>query len=469
MVFSSVVFMFVFLPLVLSCYFLIKKEIRNFFLLIVSLVFYAWGEPRAIVIMLASILLNYICGLLIDYIRKYESKLLNRMCLCITVVGNLSLLFYFKYFDFFITIINEIFNKHIALRNIALPIGISFFTFQGMSYVLDLYLGNVKVQKNLMKLALYVSLFPQLIAGPIVRYKDVNDQIDHRESNLENITEGIRRFSIGLAKKAIIANELGLVADSIFSVAPMNNSMSITWLGAICYSFQIYFDFSGYSDMAIGIGKILGFTFLENFNYPYISKSLTEFWRRWHISLSSWFRDYLYIPLGGNRRGNVYFNLFLVFFATGLWHGAAWNFIIWGLWHGIFLIIERVFKVKGIKLNVAAPIKWVYTCLIVIIGWVMFRAVNMSEALTYIGVMLGLIKTNSLGLNIGWYLNNKVATVLVIAVIASIPWKEVLGKYIHMTELKREILYNCYCIIILIIAMGNVMTSTYNPFIYFRF
>ena len=469
MVFSSAVFLFVFLPLVLGGYFLIRKELRNAFLLIVSLLFYAWGEPKATAIMLTSILLNYVCGIIIEYIKRYDNKTLKRIGLSMAVGGNLALLFYFKYFDFTINAINQIFNQDLQLRNVVLPIGISFFTFQGMSYVIDLYFGNVKVQRNPMKLALYVSLFPQLIAGPIVRYKDINEQIDSRETNLNDIVEGIRRFSIGLAKKVIIANELGLIADNIFNVAPTNNSISMAWLGAICYSFQIYFDFSGYSDMAIGIGKMFGFDFLENFNYPYISKSLTEFWRRWHISLSSWFRDYLYIPLGGNRKGNVYFNLFIVFLATGLWHGAAWNFIIWGLWHGLFLITERVFKVKEIKLNMPTPIKWIYTCFVVILGWVMFRAENMKDAISYIGVMLGLVKTDSMGLNLRWYLNNKVLLILIIAIIASIPWKKIINKYVHIEGTMKDILYNCYCIIILIIAMANVMTSTYNPFIYFRF
>lgn len=317
MVFSSTIFLFIFLPLILAGYFLIKENYRNIFLLLASLGFYAWGEPKFVFVMLISILINYTAGLSIYYSKKHHNKWGNRIILFVGVMGNLIPLFYFKYFDFFISSVNGITGLNLPLKNIILPIGISFFTFQGMSYILDLYMDKVEVQKKFINMALYVSLFPQLIAGPIVRYEDVNEQIEYRVCTIDKFVIGIRRFVMGLAKKAIIANNVGLVADQIFNNNPTENSVAIAWLGIICYTMQIYFDFSGYSDMAIGLGKMFGFDFLENFNYPYISTSITEFWRRWHISLSSWFRDYVYIPLGGNRSGNVYFNLLVVFLVTG--------------------------------------------------------------------------------------------------------------------------------------------------------
>lgn len=313
MVFSSIVFIFAFLPLVLLGNFLLKKEYRNIFLIIVSFIFYAVDKPKFITILIASIAINYVMGLCIDYGKLNFNKIGNRLVLLITVLLNLGLLFYFKYMDFFISSANKVLGINISLMNIALPLGISFFTFQGMSYTLDLYMDKVKVQKNLISFTLYMVLFPKIVQGPIARYKDVYEQIDNRECSVDKFYYGVQRFIMGLAKKVIIADQLGIVVDQIFAKAPNENSIAIAWLGAVCYTLQIYFDFSGYSDMAVGLGKMLGFDFLENFNYPYISKNLTEFWRRWHISLSTWFRDYLYIPLGGNRKGNMYFNLFIVF------------------------------------------------------------------------------------------------------------------------------------------------------------
>lgn len=471
MVFSSTIFLFIFLPLVLGGYFLLKEEYRNVFLLLVSLAFYTSGEPKFVFVMIASILINYIAGLAIHHAKKNYTLLGNRVVLIIGVAANLGLLFYFKYLDFFIGTVNNIGGLNIPLKNIALPIGISFFTFQGMSYILDLYMGKVEVQKKFINIALYVSLFPQLIAGPIVRYKDVNDQIDARTCTVDKFAIGIRRFVVGLAKKVMIANQVGIIADQIFGVPANENTISIAWLGIICYTVQIYFDFSGYSDMAIGLGKMFGFDFLENFNYPYISTSVTEFWRRWHISLSSWFRDYIYIPLGGNRRGNVYFNLLVVFFVTGMWHGAAWNFIIWGLWHGMFLIIERIFKKKGIQLNIPKPVKWVYTMLIVLIGWVLFRSPDLTYAVKYVGVMFGISSRQTIGMNVFWYLTPKAICVLVGAFIAAIPTKNYIKRCISVLENTwyKQMLSNVYVIALFFFSIMLVMTSTYNPFIYFRF
>ena len=471
MVFSSILFLFIFLPLVLLGNFLLKKEYRNVFLLIASLGFYAVGEPKFVFVMIISIAINYFMGLFIDYGKKNFNNLGNKVILLISVLLNLGLLFYFKYMDFFILSGNQIFSINIPLKNIVLPIGISFFTFQGMSYTLDLYMGQVKVQKNPINIALYIALFPQLIAGPIVRYKDVNDQIDGREVSVGKFHYGIQRFIVGLAKKVIIANQVGYIANEIFGKVPNENSIAIAWVGIICYTMQIYFDFSGYSDMAIGLGKMFGFDFLENFNYPYISKSMTEFWRRWHISLSTWFRDYVYIPLGGNRKGNVYFNLFVVFFVTGMWHGAAWTFIIWGLWHGLFLVIEKVLKMKNIDIKLPKFIKWSFTMLIVMLGWILFRSPDLNYALNYIGVMFGLVATKNVGFTVFWYLSPKIITIMVLGMVASIPLKKWFGKilkYLDGTYLK-VIITDIYLIIIFLISIMGVMTSTYNPFIYFRF
>ena len=471
MVFSSIIFLFFFLPIVLAGYYLLKVEYRNIYLLMVSLAFYAFAKPKFILVLLCSILINYIMGLLINYAKSNFNVILNRLILTITVILNLGLLFYFKYMNFFISSVNEICKSNIALINVALPLGISFFTFQGMSYTLDLYMGKVKVQKNFINIALYMSFFPKLAQGPITRYRDINGQIDSRECSIDKFYNGANRFIIGLAKKVIIADQIGYVVDQIFSKSPNENSIAIAWLGAVCYTIQIYFDFSGYSDMAIGLGKMFGFEFMENFNYPYISKSLTEFWRRWHISLSTWFRDYVYIPLGGNRTGNMYFNLFVVFLVTGIWHGAAWNFIIWGLWHGLFLIIEKILKVKNIKIKAPVFIKELYTILIVLLGWVLFRAPNLNYAINYIGVMFGVVAVKNVGFTAFWYLTPKIITLIVISLIASIPLKDLL-KNIYKTVEGTYLEFigkNLYLIFIFVISIMCVMTSTYNSFIYFKF
>ncbi|OKP85498.1 alginate O-acetyltransferase [Paenibacillus sp. P32E] len=472
MVFSSSIFLFCYLPLVLLCYYLLKIEYRNAFLLLASLFFYAWGEPKFVFVILLSILINYIFGYLIDFFCTKYSIALSRIVMIISVIANCGLLFYFKYFDFFISSVNNITGFNYSLHHIILPIGISFFTFQGLSYTIDVYLKRVEVQKNLLKFALFKAFFPQLIAGPIVRYVDVHDQIDNRVSTVDDFAYGIRRFVMGLGKKVIIANTLGQVADNIFSLPYYQNSMATAWVGAICYSLQIYFDFSGYSDMAIGLARMFGFKFKENFDFPYVSKSITEFWRRWHISLSSWFRDYLYIPLGGNRRGNVYVNLTIVFIVTGLWHGAAWNFVIWGLWHGFFNILERI--LKRIKLNIVVPavLRWLYTIIVVIIGWVLFRSPELSYATDYLKIMFGLARSYDVGFSAWYYLDPMVLTVLIIGCIASLPLskyiQENVGKYEEHNGLSLFI-QNGYVLVLLIICIMFLATSTYNPFIYFRF
>ena len=434
--------------------------------MVASLFFYAWGEPKYILVMLLSIAINYLFGLLINSEKmKWERKI----WLFLAVICNVAVLFYFKYLNFTLANINRVFHTDFVYQNIVMPIGISFFTFQGMSYVIDLYFKKVKVQKNPAIVAFYISFFPQLIAGPIVRYIDIEEQMFNRTESFEKFAEGVKRFIIGLSKKVIIANTVGYTADQIFVNPANENTAGTAWLGVICYTFQILFDFSGYSDMAIGLGKMFGFDFLENFNYPYISKTITEFWRRWHISLSTWFRDYLYIPLGGNRKGNVYINLGIVFIITGFWHGASFNFIIWGLWHGLFLIIERVLKLTKIGKKSLVPLRYIMTMFIVIIGWVFFRAEGLSEALTYLGVMFGIVQPENVGFTVWYYLDAKILIALFIAAIVSVPISKtkpfiVLQKYIVWKYASAVI-----SLILFFVSAVFVVASSYNPFIYFRF
>lgn len=473
MVFSSPIFLF--LPITLLTYYLIRRELRNIVLLIASLFFYAWGEPKYILVMLSSTLFNYIFGLLIEKYRTQE--LCRKFILVISIICNIGMLVYFKYFNFFINNINFFLAKFsvpiIQIEHVHLPIGISFFTFQALSYVIDVYRKDTDVQKNPFELALYISLFPQLIAGPIVRYHDVAHQIKFRESKIDKIARGINRFIIGLSKKVIIANTLGCVADKIFALDSSSLTTPLSWLGIISYSLQIYYDFSGYSDMAIGLGNMFGFTFLENFNYPYISRSIQEFWRRWHISLSSWFRDYLYIPLGGSRghQLKVYRNLLIVFFTTGLWHGASWNFVIWGLFHGLFLMLERTNIVRIQKRGFKGA-ENLYTLLIVMVGWVFFRAETLGDSVNFIIAMFGGAELTNYDYPIRQLLNNEVILVLILAVMGSSPiYKkiyELLNKYLKNRGIVESV-ENVFVFSIFVISMSYLASSTYNPFIYFRF
>ncbi len=472
MLFSSMTFIGLFLPLLCAVYLLIKNKYHNAILLIASLIFYAWGEPKFLAIMLLSIIINY-CGALI--IDKYEGAR-KKVALVITIILNLGGLIYFKYINFIIDNINLIFHGHIDFIKITLPLGISFYTFQAISYIIDVYRGECKAQKNIYKLALFICLFPQLIAGPILKYHDIAEQIDSRVVNFEKVDEGVKRFIVGLSKKMLIANTMGFVADKIFTQAPDNFSPLVAWIGSISYSFQLFFDFSGYSDMAIGLGLIFGFRFMENFNYPYISKSITEFWRRWHISLSTWFKEYVYIPLGGNRKGKIkqLRNLWIVFLLTGIWHGASWNFIVWGLWHGFFIILE---KVSGIANNTENKItnfcKHIYCILVFIIGWVIFRAENLSYALTYIKNMFGLVKVHDVEYLLSYYGGRYEILIGIIALICSIPlFAKYREKFQYDGSLKRKVanLFINICLIcLLIFSLSAIAASTYNPFIYFRF
>ena len=463
MVFSSTLFLFIYLPAVLLIYYLIPKrfvQAKNVELLIASLLFYAWGERVYILLMLLSILANYVFGLLLDKFKERKSRL---TVLIVSLVFNLGLLFFFKYINFF---------TGNALPSIVLPIGISFFTFQIMSYTIDVYWGNVKTQKNLFNLALYVSLFPQLIAGPIVRYIDIEKELLDRVYTTESIYRGVCRFSIGLAKKVAVSNAVAVLADNIFALPATQISSATAWLGAIAYTLQIYFDFSGYSDMAIGIGWMLGFHFPENFNYPYIARSVQEFWRRWHISLSSWFKDYLYIPLGGNRKGTIrtYINLIIVFLCTGFWHGAAWNFIVWGAYHGFFQIIERLFLRKVLN-KIPRVFSHAYTILVFIIGWVIFRAPTLTYAWQYIVRMFSFNKwgwINALAQLDGFYS----FVVILAGIVLSIPIVPAVFKKIETFrrgEAAVTVLQGIGAMLLLCFSIVCLTGSDYNPFIYFRF
>ena len=474
MVFSSVIFLFYFLPATLGGYFIVKKELRNAVLLLASLFFYAWGEPKFIVVLILSIFINYLAGIGIHTFRESGKA---KWIMAVGVFANLSILFFYKYIDFTITILNHISVKiipgyrEIGPLGIALPIGLSFFTFQGLSYVIDVYKNTVPVQKNPLHIALYISMFPQLVAGPIVRYIDIAPEIVSRKTKLEDLSIGFQRFIIGLSKKVMIADILASVSDQIFSSPLEQLTTSVAWMGIVCYTFQIFFDFSGYSDMAIGLGRIFGFRFIENFNLPYISCSVSEFWRRWHISLSTWFRDYLYIPMGGNRKGNVYIHLLVVFFCTGLWHGAALTFIVWGLWHGMFLVLERVGRLKGYTAPFPRCVRWGYTAFVVIIGWVLFRSSDLAYAAGFLRTMCGICSPDFKFFSLAYYLDNQIIFTLAAALIVSvgIPGKIMSclqkKKWEHMWEHIKMFVY--WFLLLCCIAM--IVNGNYSPFIYFRF
>lgn len=470
MLFSSMIFLWLFLPVVFVSYYLIKIEYRNVLLLIASIIFYAWGGVSYTLIMFSSIIINYIFALLIEKSIVENNKLKKKIYLALCIIINLSILGYFKYTDFAISIINSVSKKEvISLKNIVLPIGISFYTFQALSYVIDVYREHNKAQKNIINLALYISFFPQLIAGPIVKYHDIDTQITERTENLENISYGIKRFIYGLSKKVILANMFALSCDEILKHPIGDIGTALAWLAAVLYTLQIYYDFSGYSDMAIGLGHMFGFKFLENFNYPYISKSVQEFWRRWHISLSTWFKEYLYIPLGGNRKGKyfTYLNLLIVFFATGLWHGASFNFILWGLWHGFFLIIERVFLGRLLEKNKLKLLNHIYVILVFVLGWVLFRANNLAHALELYKLMFS-YKESFYTLRYFFYPQTQVC--FIFGLLFSGIFQSLFPKIkIAIFSSKVYLLESIIQFILLFICIMYLVNGTYNPFIYFRF
>lgn len=457
MLFSSIPFLFYFLPCVLLLYAISPRKLKNLTLLLCSLVFYAWGEPRLVGLMLLTVFLGYILGLLTEKYSKYK-----KIFLTLSVVLSLGFLGYYKYVDFFIENVNAVTGLSIPLLNVALPIGISFYTFQLLSYNIDVYRGNVSAQKSFINLATYISLFPQLIAGPIVRYSDIEKQLCKRTHTLEKAAVGVRRFVIGLSKKILIANTLGEICE-IFKGSD-DKSVLYFWIYAIAFSLHVYFDFSGYSDMAIGLGKIFGFDFVENFNYPYISKSITEFWRRWHISLGSWFRDYVYIPLGGSRVGKIrlLINILVVWMLTGFWHGAEWNFIIWGLYFAVLLVIEKVLFLKW--LNSSKIISRIYVLLLVIISFVIFNAVSVNEAFEYIGAMFGIGNYPLISQEAIFYLKDY-CFVLILAIIGATPIPKTLVLKLKATEWLEPIAL----VALLAISTAYLVDGSFNPFLYFRF
>ena len=474
MVFSSLLFTFFFLPAVMLIYFLAKDKYRNYILLAASLIFYGYGEPKFVFIMLASIMINYGFALRIDRIRSSRNKV--RFLLVFVVSLNLGILFVFKYLDFAISATNQVIGTSFQIKNIALPIGISFFTFQALSYVIDVYRGQVEVQKNPLLLALYISFFPQLIAGPIVRYKTIEQQITIRKCTLDKFAEGGRRFLLGFCKKVILSNNLSVVAVKVWAMAEniTNVNPIVLWIGSICYSLQIFYDFSGYSDMAIGLGKIFGFEFEENFNYPYIAKSVTEFWRRWHISLGQWFRDYVYIPLGGSQVPILrhVLNLFVVWFLTGLWHGASWSFVAWGLGYFVLLFIEK-FIVKPSKRNCVLKAFWqLLTLISVNFGWVIFNSVGISMGLKYCFGMLGHYSTNWVIDSDVIYFLREYGVYMLMGIAFAMPVAGMISARIEKFESLKKIKLIALPVgygIVFLWAVSFLILGMHNPFIYFNF
>ena len=467
MVFSSLLFLFRFLPAVLILYYIAPRKLRNVILLLFSLFFYAWGEPKYVFLMLFTITMDFFIGKGIDKAKKEGNQKKAKRFLMTSILVDLSILGFFKYADFLIGTVNTLTGAGIPLLGIPLPIGISFFTFQTMSYTIDVYKGSTEVQKNWIKYGTYVSMFPQLIAGPIVQYKTIAEQMEHRKENTSDFSEGIHRFMIGLGKKVLIANNIGALWDAIAVLTVDGLAAGTAWLGALAYTFQIYFDFSGYSDMAIGLGKMFGFHFLENFNYPYISKSITEFWRRWHISLSSWFKEYVYIPLGGNRCkiAKQIRNILVVWMLTGIWHGANWNYVLWGCYYGALLLIEKL-VLKKVLNRLPGIIQRIYTMFYVVIGWIIFKCEDMAYGISYGGCGQGLWNNETL------YLLGNYAVLFVLAILGStmLPKKAagvVLGG--RKRTWAENVIYIAFYAVIFFVSVAYLVDATYNPFLYFRF
>ena len=458
MVFSSILFIFRFLPIAMGIYFLTPKKLKNLSLLILSLIFYSWGEPRYFLLMIASIFVDYFISINIE--KNNKNKKIKILLLAISIIFNLGILFFFKYINFFIENINSIFNMSLNNVKITLPLGISFYTFQTMSYTIDVFLGKVKAEKNIINFGAFVCLFPQLIAGPIVKYIDISKELKNRDINLDEIQEGIRLFILGLGSKVLIANNIGSLWNEVETMGFNNISTILAWMGIIAFSLQIYFDFNGYSLMAIGLGKILGFNFPNNFNYPYESRSITEFWRRWHITLGQWFKQYVYIPLGGNRlgRARTYFNLFIVWFLTGLWHGASYNFILWGLYFFILICIEK----NGLLnlLNKHKLISHIYTIFFILVGWVLFAVIDLNKIINFLKKMFIFNAGNE------WiyYLRNYIIIYTIAIIFSTSFLKKIYNKFV-----KSNIVDTIILITIFLLSIAYLVDSSYNPFLYFRF
>lgn len=470
MIFSSIFFLFVFLPITLLLYYIVPWKLKNLMLLLCSLVFYAWGEPVYVLLMLFSIVFNYLSGIEINEYRETENTKMLRFSFWSTVIVNLAILGFFKYYGFLIHNLNAILPFEIPYRELALPIGISFYTFQTLSYIIDVYKGVVPVQKNFISFGAYVTMFPQLIAGPIVRYTDVDSQLTKRTLSVYKFGQGVSWFLRGLGKKVLLANNIGMTYDAIAAILPSERSVLTAWIGCIAYTMQIYFDFGGYSDMAIGLGKMFGFEFIKNFDYPYISKSITEFWRRWHISLGTWFREYVYIPLGGNRvsRKKHIRNILIVWMLTGFWHGAAWNFMLWGLYYGLLLLAEKLFLAPKLQ-KLPEKIQQAYCFILVLFGWVLFFSPTLKDAFIYLGNMFGIGGGGFIDSTGIYYLTSNLI-LLILCGLCSTPW---LWKKFHHFTLKSgnypsitaAVIYTA----IFVFSIAYLVNATYNPFLYFRF
>ena len=465
MVFSSLMFIFLFLPLVLIIYFSAPRKWKNAILFVLSLLFYAWGEPIYIFLLVFSTIIDFCIGL---YIDKHRDTYKAKLGLITSIVINILVLSVFKYSGFIVQNINNLFGTTFINPDLPLPVGISFYTFQTMSYIIDVYRGNVKVQRNIISFGAYVSMFPQLVAGPIVRYATIEEQLRNRVHSVDLFAEGVQRFSVGLAKKVLLANNIGYIWAEIEATSGSDMSIALAWLGIIAFAFQIYFDFSGYSDMAIGLGLMLGFRFLENFNYPYISRSITEFWRRWHISLGSWFREYVYIPLGGNKKGlpRQVVNLLIVWSLTGIWHGASWNFLLWGLYFGVLLIIEKLFLLKWLERS--RLLSHSYVIVAVLIGWVLFAFDHLHEGLEYMSYLFGFAEIPFVNNAFMYFLSTN-WLLLIILIIASTPIVPYVKEKLHAHEKLKQGIAFVLVFALFIGAVAYLVDSAYNPFLYFRF
>lgn len=470
MIFSSITFLFYFLPAILFAYFIVPRRFKNLTLFIGSLIFYAWGEPIYVILMLISTMADFLFGKAAFYHNEAGNKKKAKLAVFGSVAFNLSMLCFFKYADFILETMNTLFHTSLPLLELPLPIGISFYTFQTMSYTIDVYRGDAKPQKSMLDLGTYVALFPQLIAGPIVRYSTIAGELTDRKESLEGFAEGIKRFSIGMGKKVLLANQFGEVFTEIAALGLEKSTLS-AWIGMIGFSLQIYFDFSGYSDMAIGLGRMFGFTFLENFDYPYISRSITEFFRRWHISLGTWFRDYVYIPLGGNRKGRkkMYLNLLLVWFFTGLWHGAAWNFAVWGMYFGFFILLEKAVLLKYLQ-KLPKIFSHVYTIFFVILGWVFFSIEKMEGICFYLKAMFGFSEKGIYD-SFGLFYAANYGILFIIGFLGATPFVSRYGKQIlKSAPVVVQIVIECACILcVLLLSTAYLVSGAFNPFLYFRF
>ena len=468
MVFSSLIFIFIILPLVLVSYYIAPRRLRNTVILLASLLFYAWGEPTYIILIIISILINYLGALLIRVHIKNKDK--SKFIFITLLLIDISILFFFKYYGFAIECLGSIIGLDLKVKSISLPLGISFYTFQQISYIADIYMQKVKPERNLIDFATYITMFPQLIAGPIVKYDDIHKQLANRKESINKFGEGVQRFIIGLGKKVILANNIGVISTQVKEVNLNDLSIVLSWIGIIAFTLQIYFDFSGYSDMAIGLAKMFGFDFLENFDYPYISKSITEFWRRWHMSLGGWFREYIYIPLGGNKKGTLIQvrNLFIVWFTTGLWHGASTNFVVWGLYFGVILFIEKIY-LKDLLKKIPSMFSHIYTLIIVMIGWVIFDMNTLTDSGHYIKIMFG-FGNNIFIDNLAKYILTNNFIILLIGLICSTKLIKIYMNKIKSTFRENDVfLITAINLLILIISTAYLVGASYNPFLYFRF